>query len=162
METADHAVRVGGVSLFLLGMGLMTDGLKLAAGPGLARHKLVVARLNQSIADFVSHLHGTGMSGESARRLPEILRMARYQETARELAAEASAAMGAIAEGEPGPEHAGFADGALAPLTPSDPGGSAEGAAIAAAAENLEGAYQVLKASLLAAPMAAKQGAVSA
>ena len=26
----------GGVGLFLLGMGLMTDGLKLAAGPALA------------------------------------------------------------------------------------------------------------------------------
>ena len=27
----------GGVGLFLLGMGLMTDGLKLAAGPALER-----------------------------------------------------------------------------------------------------------------------------
>ena len=27
----------GGVGLFLLGMGLMTDGLKLAAGPALQR-----------------------------------------------------------------------------------------------------------------------------
>ena len=28
---------LGGIGLFLLGMGLMTDGLKLAAGPALER-----------------------------------------------------------------------------------------------------------------------------
>jgi phosphate:Na+ symporter len=35
----------GGVGLFLLGMGLMTDGLKLAAGPALER---ILARSTQT------------------------------------------------------------------------------------------------------------------
>jgi len=146
LDALDREVRhMGGIAL-----NTVRAAIEAPAGPALERHKLVMARLNQSIADFVTRLHGTGMSGESARRLPEILRIARYYETATELAVEASAAMGEIVAGESGTEHANFADGALALLAMSDPAGLADGAAIEAATENMESAYQTLKAALLA------------
>jgi phosphate:Na+ symporter len=54
----------------------------------------IVRRLNQAIADFVVQLHRTSMSPENARRLPEILRLARYCEAATDAAAEAVSAGG--------------------------------------------------------------------
>lgn len=48
-------------------------------------------RLTSAIANFIAQLHRSGMSSESALRLPQLLRVARYYETATELAAEAAA-----------------------------------------------------------------------
>ncbi|OGB16581.1 MAG: hypothetical protein A2W72_04670 [Burkholderiales bacterium RIFCSPLOWO2_12_67_14] len=47
-------VMVGGLGLFLLGMGLMTDGLKLAAGPAL--HRILVSTTRTR-----AHALGSGM-----------------------------------------------------------------------------------------------------
>ncbi|MDP1613436.1 MAG: Na/Pi cotransporter family protein [Sulfuritalea sp.] len=138
--------RLGGIAL-----NTLRAAIEAPEGPALARHKLVVARLNLAIADFVTQLHGTGMSADNARRLPEILRVARYYETATELAVEASAAMGEIADGESSPEATAFADTALELLARSDSAGTVASADLEAAADEMEGAYQALKAYLLAA-----------
>jgi len=135
---------MGGIAL-----STVRAAIEAPSGPAPGRHKLVVARLSQAIADFVTQLHGSGMSGESARRLPEILRTARYYETATELAIEASAATGEVVEGPFVAEHASFSTAALELLALSDPAGPLEVAAITGAAENMESAYQALKAALL-------------
>jgi phosphate:Na+ symporter len=60
--------------------------------PLLQRKSLVADRLTSAIATFITQLNRSGMSAESAARLPQLLRVARYYETATELAAEAAAA----------------------------------------------------------------------
>jgi phosphate:Na+ symporter len=62
--------------------------------PLLKRKTLVADRLASAIATFITQLNRSGMSAESAARLPQLLRVARYYETATELAAEAAAAWG--------------------------------------------------------------------
>jgi phosphate:Na+ symporter len=138
--------RLGGIAL-----NTVRAAIEAPAGPAPGRHKLVAARLNLAIAEFVTQLHGTGMAADSARRLPEILRVARYYETATELAVEASAAMSEIADGESSPEATAFADTALALLARSDPADTVVSADLEAAAGDMESAYQALKADLLAA-----------
>ncbi len=138
--------RLGGIAL-----NTVRAAIEAPEGPALDRHKLVVARLKLAIADFVTQLHGTGMFAVSARRLPEILRVARYYETATELAVEASAAIGEIADGESSPEATAFADTALELLARSDPAGTVASADLEAAAGEMGSAYQALKAYLLAA-----------
>jgi len=147
LDALDREVRrLGSIAL-----NTVRAAVEAPEGPALARHKLVVARLNLAIADFVTQLHGTGMSAGNARRLPEILRVARYYETATELAVEASAAMGEIAGGESSPETTAFTDTALELLTCSDPAGTVAGVEREAAADEMESTYQALKAYLLAA-----------
>lgn len=51
----------------------------------------VVAQLNVEIARFIAQLHRVSMAAESAQRLPEVLRAARYYDTVAELAAELAA-----------------------------------------------------------------------
>lgn len=142
--------RLGGIAI-----ATVRAAIEAPQGPALARHKLVAARLNQAIADFVTQLHRVGMSGDSARRLPEILRLARYYETATELAAETSAASGEFVDGQSDPQAAAFADAALALLRSADPDApdapdAGDSAALEAALLEMEGAYQALKAGLLA------------
>jgi phosphate:Na+ symporter len=62
-------------------------------GHGPMHNRQVVARLNASIADFIVQLTRSSMAPDSARRLPELLRLARYYEAAAELAAEAGEAV---------------------------------------------------------------------
>lgn len=147
LTALQHEVRrLGGIAL-----NTVRAASEAPAGPALDHHKLVVARINLAIADFVTQLHATGMSAASAHRLPEILRVACYYETATELAVEASAAMGEIADGQSSPEATAFADTALALRGQSDPAGTVADADLEAAASQMESAYQALKACLLAA-----------
>jgi len=67
----------------------------LAAPPTAPASRLfndqkIVYRLNLAIADFIARLNRTGMPEDSAQRLPELLRVARYYESIAELASEAS------------------------------------------------------------------------
>jgi phosphate:Na+ symporter len=62
--------------------------------PVLKRKTLVADRLASAIATFITQLNRSGMSAESAARLPQLLLVARCYETATELAAEAAAAWG--------------------------------------------------------------------
>lgn len=119
-------------------------------GQSMVREKAIVARLNQAIADFVVQLNRAGMPSDSAQRLPEILRLARYYEAAAELAAEAAAARG---EGEaPLREAEEFRHAALALLDLcGNISESTETTRIAMAREGMEASYQNLKARLLEA-----------
>ncbi|MDD3355217.1 Na/Pi cotransporter family protein [Zoogloea sp.] len=56
----------------------------------LARASQAVGSLNRSIASFIIDLYRAQMSIESARRLPELLRIARYYETATGMARAAA------------------------------------------------------------------------
>lgn len=68
--------------------------LRSALAPAARKDALItqqqaVMRLNRAIADFVTELSRNSMTEDSARRLPVILRLARYYETAAELVVEA-------------------------------------------------------------------------
>lgn len=117
-------------------------------GLALTHHKQAVANLNLAIAEFVTQLHRVG-AGDSARRLPIVLRLARYYETATELAVEASAATGEFADELPDPQTAAFAEAARALLTQAEPE-AANISGLEAALAEMERAYQALKAHLLA------------
>jgi phosphate:Na+ symporter len=123
--------------------------------PAADGHRRSVDRLTHAIADFIAQLNRAGMAADSARRLPELLRVARYYETATELAAEAAAALR---------EHEGAPDGVAAAsdaafrrrgeevLERVDPSGEMSDIAGAEAAlRAFEDAYQILKAELLEA-----------
>jgi phosphate:Na+ symporter len=59
-----------------------------ASAPASIPEQAVVAKLNLEIARFIAQLHRVSMAAESAQRLPEVLRAARYYDTVGELAAD--------------------------------------------------------------------------
>lgn len=59
-----------------------------ASAPASIPEQTVVAKLNVEIARFIAQLHRISMAAESAQRLPEVLRAARYYDTVGELAAD--------------------------------------------------------------------------
>lgn len=59
--------------------------------PATLPEQAVVAQLNVAIAAFIADLHRVSMATESAQKLPEILRAARYYDAVAELAAELAA-----------------------------------------------------------------------
>lgn len=122
------------------------------AGHGPMYNRQVVARLNASIADFIVQLTRSGMAPDSARRLPELLRLARYYEAAAELAAEAGEAV-AEAGGLPaGDARAGaFRNSALNLLDRLDPDAPADVDSREAAFRAAQEAYHALKAHWLEA-----------
>ncbi|MDP2794523.1 MAG: Na/Pi cotransporter family protein [Sulfurisoma sp.] len=139
--------RMGGIAL-----RMMREAMAGAAQDKLAKDQQIVARLNQEIADFIARLNRAGMSQDSARRLPHILRVARYYEAVAELAMEAAAA----ARETPLPaliEAGGsFLDQATRLFSRVDPEGKpAHGADVETGLHSLEGGYQMLKTELLEA-----------
>lgn len=136
--------RMGGIAIAAL-----RDAIDDPRGRSFARRKLVVKRLKQAIADFVTQLHRSSMSGDSARRLPEILRVARYYETAAELALEASRAAIEVEPNQGDTESAAFDDTARALLAGADPA-ALDIAGMHIARRTMEAAYQVYKGRLLA------------
>ncbi|PKO71056.1 MAG: hypothetical protein CVU23_06235 [Betaproteobacteria bacterium HGW-Betaproteobacteria-17] len=62
--------------------------IQQAAAPASLPEQAVVAQLNEAIARFIAQLHRVSMAAESAQRLPEVLRAARYYDTVVELSAE--------------------------------------------------------------------------
>lgn len=115
---------------------MMQDALARPAGarPFIERDHAIVDRLNRAVVEFVTHIQRAEMSADTASRLPRILRVARYYETAAELASEAAAAL----EGPPPPAAADFIARAAELLQAPD-----------AAPDEFEAAYQTLKAGLL-------------
>lgn len=139
--------RMGGISL-----RMMREAMAGASGDKLAADQQIVARLNQAVADFIARMNQAGMSQKNARRLPQILRTARYYEAVAELAMEAAAA----ARETPMPvliEAGGaFLDQASRLFSRVDPVGYMEYAAdVETSLQGLEGDYQILKAELLEA-----------
>jgi phosphate:Na+ symporter len=112
-----------------------------------------VAGLNRAIAAFIVELNRSGMSSTSARKLPELLRVARYYERAVELVTEAAQAgseiAAAVAESGESVEQAEFREQAKQLLIHLDPGSNATERA--SAQRNAEASYQALKAALLEA-----------
>ena len=62
--------------------------IQQAASPASLPEQAVVAQLNVAIARFIAQLHRVSMAAESAQRLPDVLRAARYYDTVIELSAE--------------------------------------------------------------------------
>jgi len=139
--------RMGGIAL-----RMMREAMAGASQVKLAKDQQIVARLNQTVANFIARLNQAGMSQDSARRLPHILRVARYYEAMAELAMEAAAA----ARETPLPvliETGGtFLDQATRLFSLVDPEGElAHGADVETGLLRLEGDYQILKEELLEA-----------
>jgi len=149
LDALDREVRhMGGVA-----NAVVRAALRDTDAASLARSKTAVAQLNHAIAEFIVQLNRSGMSSESARRLPEILRLGRYYETAAELALEAATAHGeshsaatqhieAMRFRQAGQDLLDLCEGAT--KVTDTPG-------VAAALEGMERAYQALKARLLEA-----------
>jgi phosphate:Na+ symporter len=119
----------------------------------LARDRQIVTRINAAIADFITQLNRSGMAPESAARLPELLRLARYYESAADFAREASEAVAeaGASMAEDAPAAADFRDRVLTLLGTLDPEAPADADARAVAYRATQDAYQVLKAHWLAA-----------
>ena len=81
--------RIGGIALRMARAALSAE-----QGPTrtFAADKQTVDRLTVALGEFSSRLYRANLSRESAERLPAILRVARYYDTAAELAAEIGAA----------------------------------------------------------------------
>ena len=62
--------------------------IQQAAAPASLPEQTVVAQLNKAIARFIAQLHQVSMAAESAQRLPDVLRAARYYDTVVELSAD--------------------------------------------------------------------------
>ena len=77
--------RLGGISLRMLRRAEIPI---YGARAELEQDSRIVQRLNQTIADYIARLGRAGMSPESAARLPELLRVARYYEMTAELVEE--------------------------------------------------------------------------
>ncbi|CAH1202052.1 Sodium-dependent phosphate transporter [Candidatus Nitrotoga sp. BS] len=148
LDAMEQEVRhMGGIAL-----RMMREAMTGASQGKLAKDQQIVARLNQTVANFIARLNQAGMSQDSARRLPHILRVARYYEAMAELAMEAAAA----ARETPLPvliETGGtFFDQGTRLLSRVDPEGVlAHGADVESDLQSLEGDYQILKKELLEA-----------
>lgn len=139
--------RMGSISL-----RMMREAIGGAAGGKLSVDQQIVAKLNKAVADFISRMNQSGMAQGIARRLPQILRTARYYESVAELAMETAAA----AHETPMPTlietGEAFLEQATRLLARVDPGGYMEYAAdVETGLQGLEGDYQMMKAELLEA-----------
>lgn len=120
----------------------------------LASAHAVAHGLARAVADFIVRLQRTELGGDSAARLPDLLRVARYAEVAVEQAEEAAEALAPWtqpADGLPQLELAAFRQRALALLAPLEAGTGVTEAVVEAALTEAEDAYAVLKAALLRA-----------
>lgn len=138
--------RMGGIAL-----RMMREALGGATGDSLARDQQIVAELNRAIAAFIARLNRAGMSPDSAQRLPDILRIARYYEALAELALVMAAATRGIPT--PAPTEVGrFSAQAEALLGAADPEMKPnDGSQVEPGLHALEEHYQALKSHLLEA-----------
>ena len=140
--------RMGGIALRMVRAAAGANGDRAS----LARDERIVDRLNLAIADFIARLSRAPLSQDSAARLPQILRVARYYETAADQALEAVAAAAESAPGDFPASHESFrrqAEALFARCDPAAPHASPE--EIDAALGGFEADYQILKAELLEA-----------
>jgi phosphate:Na+ symporter len=126
-----------------------------AVPPQLERNQQITDRLTTAIADFIAELNRGGMSANSAQRLPQLLRVARYYEAAAELATEAAASLreANVVTTPETPTMADFrshGETLLARIDPAAPGSEH------ADRNAFEAVYQQLKAELLEAGAAAQ------
>lgn len=150
LDALDREVRrMGGIALRMVKSAAASACGERAS---LERDERILDRLNQAVADFVARLSRATLSQDSAARLPQILRISRYYETASDLALEAVAATcetpaAAVLESDEALRRQ-----AEALFAHCDPDAAiAAPAAIDAALHAFENDYQTLKAELLEA-----------
>ena len=146
--------RMGGLAVDLARRAL---GGTLAPG-ALAAEQGAVAALNREIAVFIARLNRASMTPEAGRRLPELLRAARYYETVAELAV-ALAARPPATPRDISAELDRFLEGALLLIEDADP----EAGPRAAAADTerlgqLQSCYEAAKQQLLEAGASGRIG----
>jgi phosphate:Na+ symporter len=132
--------RLGSIAL------VTVRGAFKAAPSQLERNRRIADQLTTAIADFITQLNRGGMAPESAQRLPQLLRVARYYESATELATEAAVALREteVVENAAGADFRAEAEALLARLDPCAPVEAVD-------LDPFEAAYQRHKADLLAA-----------
>ncbi|WP_126447147.1 Na/Pi cotransporter family protein [Sulfuricystis multivorans] len=134
-------------------LGGITSRIVRAALVGetnLAGHERSAASLSHAIALFIAELSRTRIPAESARRLPSLLRIARYYEMAAELAAEATAAAGEAPQLPAAQNIAAFRATGERVIAAADPtAGAGTPATLEADLGAFEAAYQRLKAELI-------------
>lgn len=137
--------RMGGLAM---GLGRRALGSTLAPG-ALAGEQQAVAALNREIASFIARLNRATMAPEAGRRLPDLLRAARYYETVAELAAALAARPPATPRGG-ATELDQFLDGTALLLVDADPqSGPAPAAADVERLGRLQARYESAKQELL-------------
>jgi phosphate:Na+ symporter len=140
---AREVARVGHVAI-----RMVRAGLHGASPADLSRDHAVVTQLDAAIATFVERMNRSAMPQRASERLAQVLRVLRYHETTAEQAKSAAPLT------HFGPHerltqaaHAAFVTQTEALLALCDP----DTATLDAAAQQMETAYETLKASLLAA-----------
>lgn len=122
-----------------------------AAAPALARDRAVVAQLNAAIEMFAERMNRSAMPQRASERLAQVLRVLRYHETATEQVGIA-APLRPVAAFSPTLTllHDTFARNTDATLALCDPQAPEPGtAALDAASQSMEEAYEDLKSGLL-------------
>lgn len=135
--------RMGGIATRMAATALA------GRGEDLSRQENVVVRLHRAVGEFVARLHRAAMAGESARRLPDMLRLARYYATVAEVATLLSRTPPAGMPPAPWHDFAELAGDILRRAEPE--AGPDPALAEDASADILGERYQALKAALLEA-----------
>jgi phosphate:Na+ symporter len=140
--------RLGGIALATVRAAFA------AVPPQLEQNRRIADRLTTAIAGFIVQLNRGGMAHESAQRLPQLLRVARYYETAAELATEAGAALAETPSDDLlAEETTAFRQSGEALLESVDPAaamtGVPNGDRVVRVLAAFEADYQQLKAALL-------------
>jgi len=134
-----------------LALRMIEGSISQPPAPTLDRERQTADRLQQAIAEFIVQVSRKGMSQTSARRLPELLRVARYYEAAAEQAMQAAAAARQAASTGTAASD-GFRQRALVLLSLIDPTRApAPLVDIDSELATFEACYQSLKADLLEA-----------
>lgn len=146
LDALDREVRnLGGIALRIV-RGALGDT------PAPDGNQRSIARLGVTIAEFIAQLSRASMAADSARRLPELLRVARYYETAAELAAEAALAAREAADTPTAEGMAAFRQQGERLLERADPAAALlDAPGLESGLRDFEGDYQILKAELLEA-----------
>jgi phosphate:Na+ symporter len=137
------------------GIALRSVRGALGEAPALDSSQGIVLRLGHAIAEFIAQLSRASMAVESARRLPELLRVARYYEAAAELATEAVLAAREVADMPAMDSDTAFRRQGESLLGRAEPDAALiDPVALDAGLRDFEDDYQILKAALLEAGVA--------
>ena len=154
--------RIGSIALR---MALGALSAELAPGDRLAADKLSVDRLAIAVGDFTSRLYRTNLGRESAERLPEMLRVARYYDTIAELAVDITTAQESLTPPDAallGDNIAGFKAATVRLLEAADTARpDFDLPACETALREVEDLYEPLKAALLIAGSQGRIGVVA-
>jgi phosphate:Na+ symporter len=157
-----EVVRIGGIALRMARGALSAE---LAPGRRLAADKLSVDRLAIAVGDFASRLYRADLGRESAARLPEMLRVARYYDTVAELAGDIATAQETLTPPEDvrlAGDIAGFKAATVKLLETADTARpDFDLPACEAALRAVEERYEPLKAALLIAGSQGRVGVVA-